>query len=98
MCVCTPSVPSGCFNWCLFGEGNSTAVYCHVKSNKLCGKCQVFLEAGSLFHTSFFFSFNFPTKLVLFYLKSKGGKRGKITHFFVDSLVHLSVVPAAGLN
>lgn len=97
MYVCTLSMPSGC----LIGleRANITAVYCHVKSNKVCGKCQVFLEAGSLFHmSSFFFPFNFSRKLLLFYSKNKGGKMGKITPFFVDSLICLSVVPAAGLD
>lgn len=50
MCVCTLSIPSEC----LIGleRANVTAVYCHVKSNKVCGKCQVFLEAGSRSHMS----------------------------------------------
>lgn len=56
---CTQLIPLGYFNLCVFEEGNLTTVYCHVKSNKVCGKCQVFLEAGSfLFYplSSFLFS------------------------------------------
>lgn len=94
----TELIPLGFFNLCVFEEGNITTVYCHVKSNKVYGKRQVFLEAGSFLMYPLVSPFYFPRKRILFYLKDKGGRRGKITHFFVDPLVCLSIVPAEGLS
>jgi len=53
--VCTQLILLVYFNSCMFEEGSRTTVYCHVKSNKVCGKCQVFLEVGSFLMYPLFF-------------------------------------------
>lgn len=75
------------FNLCVCEEGNITTVYCHVKSNKVCEKCRVFLQAASLLTYILFFPFYFLRNVVLCYWKDKGGRRAKMARCFVNWLV-----------
>ena len=94
--VCTQLIPPGYFNLCVFEEGNVTTVYCHVKSNKVCGKCKVFLEAGSFLMCCRLFLFIFLGSSFCSVKKMK--EKGQNHPSFVDSLVRLSIVPAEGLS